>query len=36
LSPEATSKLAGVRIDQHVRDWEKPSDHVPVLIDLTL
>ena len=36
LSPEATSKLASVRIDEHVRDWEKPSDHVPVLVDLTL
>ncbi len=36
LSPEATSTLAGVRIDEHVRDWEKPSDHVPVVIDLTL
>lgn len=36
LSPEATSALAGVRIDEHVRDWEKPSDHVPVVIDLTL
>ena len=36
LSPEATSKLASVRIDEHVRDWEKTSDHVPVLVDLTL
>ena len=36
LSPESTSKLANVRIDDHVRDWEKPSDHVPVLIDLAL
>ena len=36
LSPEATSKLTSVCIDEHVRDWEKPSDHVPVMIDLAL
>lgn len=36
LSPEATAHLSAVRIDEHVRDWEKPSDHVPVVIDLSL
>ncbi|WAJ31135.1 exodeoxyribonuclease III [Antarcticirhabdus aurantiaca] len=35
LSPEAASRLSGAGIDKHVRAWEKPSDHVPVLIDLT-
>ena len=36
LSPEATSKLAKAGIDKDVRSWEKPSDHVPVWIELTL
>ena len=30
LSPEASDLLKGVSVDKHVRDWEKPSDHVPV------
>jgi len=30
LSPEAADLLKGVNIDKHTRDWEKPSDHVPV------
>ena len=34
LSPQAADRLCGVRIDKHVRGWEKPSDHVPVIIDL--
>jgi exodeoxyribonuclease-3 len=34
LSPQAADRLAGVRIDRHVRAWERPSDHVPVVIDL--
>jgi exodeoxyribonuclease-3 len=34
LSPQATDRLKGVRIDKHVRGWEKPSDHVPVVIDV--
>ena len=32
-SPEATNRIHSVRIDRHVRDWEKPSDHVPVVLD---
>lgn len=36
LSPEAASKLASVAIDKHVRGWEKPSDHVPVVVELSL
>ncbi|MEF2073564.1 exodeoxyribonuclease III [Consotaella aegiceratis] len=34
LSPEAASRLAGVGIDKDVRAWEKPSDHVPVVVEL--
>lgn len=36
LSPQAADRLSAVGIDQHVRSWEKPSDHVPVWIDLAL
>jgi exodeoxyribonuclease-3 len=36
LSPQAADRLAGVGIDKHVRAWEKPSDHVPVWIDLAI
>jgi exodeoxyribonuclease III len=34
LSPQASDRLVSVGIDAHVRDWEKPSDHVPVWIEL--
>ena len=34
LSPQAADRLEGAGIDKHVRAWEKPSDHVPVWIDL--
>jgi exodeoxyribonuclease-3 len=36
LSPQATDRLTAAGIDKHVRGWEKPSDHVPVWIDLDL
>ncbi len=36
LSPEAADRLTDVVIDRHVRSWEKPSDHVPVWIDLAI
>ena len=36
LSPEAANRLASASIDKHVRAWEKPSDHVPVAIELSL
>ena len=36
LSPQAADRLVGVRIDKHVRAWEKPSDHVPVVADLSI
>ncbi len=34
LSPQAADRLAGVGIDREVRGREKPSDHVPVWIEL--
>ncbi len=34
LSPQATDIFNGCGIDKHVRGWEKPSDHVPVWVDL--
>ena len=34
LSPQAADRLAGVSIAKHVRGWEKPSDHVPVMLEL--
>ncbi|MDQ2080671.1 exodeoxyribonuclease III [Xanthobacteraceae bacterium Astr-EGSB] len=36
LSPQAVDRLAGTGIDRHVRAWEKPSDHVPVYVDLAV
>jgi exodeoxyribonuclease III len=36
LSPQAADRLQGAGIDAQVRSWEKPSDHVPVWIDLAL
>jgi len=36
LSPQATDRLAAAGTDRHTRGWEKPSDHVPVWIDLDL
>ena len=34
LSPQATDRLSGAFIDKRTRGWEKPSDHVPVVIEL--
>jgi exodeoxyribonuclease-3 len=34
LSPRAADTLTAAGIDRHVRQWEKPSDHVPVWIEL--
>ena len=34
LSPQAADRLLAVRVDKHVRSWERPSDHVPVVIEL--
>ena len=36
LSPLCADRLTGTWIDKHVRGWEKPSDHVPVRIDINL
>src|SRR5216683_3153338 len=36
LSPQASDRLIDVGIDSYVRGWEKPSDHVPVWVDLDL
>ncbi|MGO4673546.1 exodeoxyribonuclease III [Bosea sp. 2YAB26] len=34
LSPHAADRLAAVSIAKHVRGWDKPSDHVPVIVEL--
>ncbi len=36
LSPQAADRLTGAGIDKHVRAWDKPSDHVPVYVDLDI
>ncbi len=36
LSPQAADRLSGAGIDKHVRSWDKPSDHVPVYVDLAI
>jgi len=34
MSPEAANLLEKAEIDKYVRDWEKPSDHVPVWVQI--
>jgi exodeoxyribonuclease-3 len=36
LSPQAADRLIAAGVDKHVRGWEKPSDHVPVWVELAL
>ena len=36
LSAQAADRLRGCEIHRNVRGWDKPSDHVPVVIDLDL
>ncbi|WP_406857494.1 exodeoxyribonuclease III [Alsobacter sp. KACC 23698] len=36
LSPQAADRLQTCVIDKQVRAWEKPSDHVPIRVDLAL
>jgi exodeoxyribonuclease III len=36
MSPQATDRLKGAGIDKFTRSWEKPSDHVPVWVELTV
>jgi exodeoxyribonuclease-3 len=34
LSPQAADRLRGVSIHRDVRAWDKPSDHVPLVIEI--
>jgi exodeoxyribonuclease-3 len=34
LSPQAADALVGVIIHRDVRGWDKPSDHVPVVVEI--
>jgi exodeoxyribonuclease-3 len=36
LSPQAVDRLVNTSIDRHVRAWEKPSDHVPVVVEIAI
>ncbi|MGI9511595.1 MAG: exodeoxyribonuclease III [Anderseniella sp.] len=36
MSAQAADRATGCRIDKHVRSWEKPSDHVPVIVELEI
>jgi exodeoxyribonuclease III len=36
LSPQAADRLTAVEVHKATRGWEKPSDHVPVSINLDL
>lgn len=36
VTPPLLPKLKGYRILTEARDWEKPSDHVPVMVDLAV
>ena len=36
LSPQAADRLRATRIDKHLRAWERPSDHVPMIAELHL
>ena len=34
LSPAAADRLESVSVEKHTRGWDKPSDHVPVVVSL--
>jgi exodeoxyribonuclease-3 len=36
LSPQAADRMMGAGIHKYVRAWDKPSDHVPVWVELDL
>jgi exodeoxyribonuclease III len=36
LSPQAADRLTGAGIDRMTRGWDKPSDHVPVWVELAV
>ena len=35
-SPGLAPLASGARVHDHVRAWERPSDHVPVTVDLAM
>jgi exodeoxyribonuclease-3 len=36
LSPQAADRLRTASIRKEARSWDKPSDHVPVIVDLDI
>jgi exodeoxyribonuclease-3 len=36
LSPQAADRLRNATVHKHTRGWDKPSDHVPVSVDLAV
>jgi exodeoxyribonuclease-3 len=36
LSPQTADRLVACQIDADPRSWEKPSDHVPIVVELSL
>jgi exodeoxyribonuclease-3 len=36
LSPQAADRLQACEIDAAPRSWEKPSDHVPIVVELAV
>ena len=36
LSPQAADRLRSAAIRKETRSWDKPSDHVPAMIDLNV
>jgi exodeoxyribonuclease III len=36
LSPQAADRLRSASIHKETRGWDKPSDHVPVMVDLAI
>jgi exodeoxyribonuclease-3 len=34
VTPALARRLAGVRVVREARGWARPSDHVPVILDL--
>ena len=36
LSPEASDRLLSASIEKHVRSWEKPSDHIPLVTEFRI
>ncbi len=36
MSPQAADRLEGVQVDKRPRGWDKPSDHVPVIVELAV